>query len=175
MGPCATTTVADPAVQAIIAGQARRLIGRAGLTAADRADIRQDLTVALIEALPAFDPARSPLAAFACLVVGRAGSNILRHRRAAKRSPPGGAAGPSTDAAGADRRADGDARLADLRADVTAVLAALPAADRDLATALMTDTVSGVARARGVPRARVRDQAAGLRGRFRRGDLEKYL
>jgi DNA-directed RNA polymerase specialized sigma24 family protein len=179
VGISANEVVDGVAVRAAIARETRWLIGRAGLTCGDREDIRQDLSVAFLEAFPRFDPARSPLPAFTCLVVGRAASKLVRRRRAAKRSPPDELRGlPDNDLVvdRRTRRAGGrDEGLVDLRIDVAELVAALGPADRDLAVGLMTGTVSEYARARGVPRSTIPDRVRVLRARARKKNLDKYL
>ncbi|KGB82186.1 hypothetical protein JT55_09255 [Rhodovulum sp. NI22] len=65
---------------------ARRLRRRLGLPACDREDLGQDLLIDLLGRLPAFDPARGSLGAFAGLVLRNQSSRItiriMRERRA---------------------------------------------------------------------------------------------
>ena len=65
---------------------ARRLRRRLGLPACDREDLGQDLLIDLLRRLPAFDPARGSLGAFAGLVLrnqsSRIAIRIMRERRA---------------------------------------------------------------------------------------------
>ena len=65
---------------------ARRLRRRLGLPACDREDLGQDLLIDLLRRLPAFDPARGSLGAFAGLVLRNQSSRIaiwiMRERRA---------------------------------------------------------------------------------------------
>jgi len=61
---------------------ARRLRRRLGLPACDREDLGQDLLIDLLRRLPAFDPARGSLGAFAGLVLRNQSSRIaMRHHR----------------------------------------------------------------------------------------------
>jgi len=64
---------------------ARRLWRRLGLPACDREDLGQDLLIDLLRRLPAFDPARGSLGAFAGLVLrnqsSRIAIRIMRERR----------------------------------------------------------------------------------------------
>ena len=68
------------------ASAARRLRRRLGLPACDREDLGQDLLIDLLRRLPAFDPARGSLGAFAGLVLrnqsSRIAIRIMRERRA---------------------------------------------------------------------------------------------
>lgn len=65
---------------------ARRLRRRLGLPACDREDLGQDLLIDLLRRLPAFDPARGSLGAFAGLVLrnqsSRIAMRIMRERKA---------------------------------------------------------------------------------------------
>lgn len=65
---------------------ARRLRRRLGLPSCDREDLGQDLLIDLLRRLPAFDPARGSLGAFAGLVLRNQSSRIaiwiMRERRA---------------------------------------------------------------------------------------------
>ena len=65
---------------------ARRLRRRLGLPACDREDLGQDLLIDLLRRLPAFDPARGSLGAFAGLILrnqsSRIAIRIMRERRA---------------------------------------------------------------------------------------------
>lgn len=65
---------------------ARRLRRRLGLPACDREDLGQDLLIDLLRRLPAFDPARGSIGAFAGLVLrnqsSRIAIRIMRERRA---------------------------------------------------------------------------------------------
>jgi DNA-directed RNA polymerase specialized sigma24 family protein len=65
---------------------ARRLRRRLGLPVCDREDLGQDLLIDLLRRLPAFDPARGSLGAFAGLVLrnqsSRIAIRIMRERRA---------------------------------------------------------------------------------------------
>lgn len=64
---------------------ARRLRRRLGLPSCDREDLGQDLLIDLLRRLPAFDPARGSLGAFAGLVLrnqsSRIAIRIMRERR----------------------------------------------------------------------------------------------
>ncbi|AHD01985.1 sigma factor [Leisingera methylohalidivorans] len=65
---------------------ARRLRRRLGLPACDREDLGQDLLIDLLRRLPAFDPTRGSLGAFAGLVLrnqsSRIAIRIMRERKA---------------------------------------------------------------------------------------------
>ncbi len=65
---------------------ARRLRRRLGLPACDREDLGQDLLIDLLRRLPAYDPARGSLGAFAGLVLRNQSSRItiriMRERKA---------------------------------------------------------------------------------------------
>lgn len=65
---------------------ARRLQRRLGLPACDREDLVQDLLIDLLRRLPAYDPARGSLGAFAGLILrnqsSRIAMRVMRKRRA---------------------------------------------------------------------------------------------
>ena len=177
----------DPLIGALIRNKARRLLGKEGLTREDAEDVAQDLYVACLERLGAFDRGRGDLRAFAGTVLDRCVSNILRARRAKKRdyrracsfgpaagrdgsvSDPGDVSQPPSDVTPpADERAD-------LRADVEGVLGVLPPELRELAARLMGKTKAEVARETGRRPATLRDQIRRLREPFERAGLREYL
>ena len=143
---------------------ARRLIRQARLPYADLADLRQELLVDLIARLPAFDPSRGTIGAFAGVVLAHKAAEIARVIRRERRlfgsvpisldEPVRGANGAirgdlvaEHDGLGAhlgqptDRFAEIDRRLAVERA-----IGALPAHDRALCAALLDATPHRLAR-----------------------------
>lgn len=62
--------------------KARQLVGKAGYTQDDVADIEQDLIKSLLACMPQFDPAKATLNTFADRVVGSRIVDLLRRRNA---------------------------------------------------------------------------------------------
>ena len=62
--------------------KARQLVGKAGYTHDDLADIEQDLIKSLLACMPQFDPAKATLNTFADRVVGSRIVDLLRRRNA---------------------------------------------------------------------------------------------
>jgi RNA polymerase sigma-70 factor, ECF subfamily len=162
----------DPAVRRMIAAKARRLVGQYGLRSQDRPDIEQDLAARFAARLEDYDPTRGTLVAFAAMVIGQAAANLLRERRAGKRTPPRRSPVAADDAL--DPTAGPTARRRDLELDVAAVLARLPAEARDLARALMAASVSEVSRETGIPRTTLYGRLDELRSAFDRAGLRDY-
>src|SRR5512140_1240899 len=65
--------------------QAQRLIGKAGLTPADREDVEQELALRLWQALPGYNPDMGKCGAFVGTVLQRAAHSLLRLRTSRKR------------------------------------------------------------------------------------------
>jgi RNA polymerase sigma-70 factor (ECF subfamily) len=65
-------------IHGLAAGEARRLRRSLGLPSHEHEDLRQDLLVDFLARLPAFDPARAELAAFARLCFRHASARIAR-------------------------------------------------------------------------------------------------
>ena len=63
------------------------LVGKVGYQRDDVNDIKQDLIMDLLEALPTFDPAKAAYNTFVSRVVTRKISNLIRHRKAQARDP----------------------------------------------------------------------------------------
>lgn len=173
MPPSGTPGDFDPVVRKMIAAKARRLVGQSGLRPHDRPDIEQDLAVRLADRLRAYDPARGTLEAFAAMVIEQAAANLVRERRAGKRTPPARPPAPPEDVP--DPLANEDARLSDLERDVAAVLAGLPGEQRALAESLMEASVSEVSRRLGLRRTTLYGRMKGLRAAFERDGLRDYV
>lgn len=65
--------------------KARQLVGKAGFTRSDQLDIEQDLSLALYERFPRFDPTIAPWHAFVATVISRFAASLLAARHAQKR------------------------------------------------------------------------------------------
>ena len=146
--PYVCETPIDPTVAAIIRRKANRMVGRSGLCPQDRDDLEQQLTLHVLERRARFQADRGTWPAFVQRLVERAGENIVRARRAAKRRT--GPLEPLTAAVpGAGDEAEGRARA------VAAAIPTLPDDLRVVAELLLTETVAGAARVLGVSRATV--------------------
>lgn len=67
--------------------KAYQLVGKAGYTRSDPPDIEQELSLALCQRLPRFDPTIAPWPAFVVTVVSRFAASLLAGRRTKKRLP----------------------------------------------------------------------------------------
>jgi RNA polymerase sigma-70 factor, ECF subfamily len=164
----------DPAIRRMISAKASRLVGQYGLRAQDRPDVEQDLAARIAARLDDHDPTRGPLVAFVAMVIEQAAANLLRERRAGKRTPPRRPGPPAPPEEVPDIRVEDDRRRQDLAQDVAAVLARLPADLRAFAAALTEATVSEVSRRSGVPRTTLYGPLAELRVAFERAGLRGY-
>jgi RNA polymerase sigma factor (sigma-70 family) len=175
----------------LIRSKARRLARRGDYLRQDEEDIVQDLTARVLARLPAFDPTSRDLELFIRQVVAQGATNLLRRRHAKMRE----AVATSLDQAAQNgareltvntpesqldthravvRRDERD--QADLVTDVATFLAGLPPEERLLAQALLRGgTVTGVARALGVPRRTVRAVLQRWQERARELGLHFYL
>lgn len=175
MPPSGTPDDFDPTIRRMIAAKARRLVGRYGLQPQDRPDVEQELAARVIPRLEDYVPGRSTPAAFAAMVVAKAVANLLRDRRARKRTPPPRPGPPAPAEDVPDPRAEGDRRRRELADDVAAILADLPTELRALAERLKAGTVSQVARQTGVPRTSLYRPVEELREVFERAGLRDYV
>lgn len=65
--------------------KAAELVGKAGFTADDFEDIRQDMLLDLLERLAKYDPSKSSFKLFVTCVIDRKGQNLIRYRESEKR------------------------------------------------------------------------------------------
>ena len=159
---------------------ARRVQQRLRLPGSDRADLRQEFLLDLIARLPAFDPERGSLGAFAGTVAAHKSVDIARKLRRERRlfganpisiddpersdlretvADDGGLAhlfGMAGDRAG----------RADLAVDVTQAVATLPTALRSLCTLLQSETPTAARRKSGLSRATFYRRLREVRLRF---------
>jgi RNA polymerase sigma factor (sigma-70 family) len=174
MPPTGTPGDLALSIRRVIAAKARSLIGQYGLQPQDRPDVEQDLAARVVDRLAGHDPSRSTPEGFAARIVDQAVANLLRDRRAKKRTPPKPpTAAPAEEVP--DPRADNELRLCDLAEDLKAALADLPDELRALAERLKRETVSQAARAMGVPRSSLYRPVDKLRQVFERAGLRDYL
>jgi RNA polymerase sigma factor (sigma-70 family) len=159
----------------VIQRKARSMVRRGLVPRGDLEDVRQDLAAALLAARAGFDPEVGGREAFARVVVRRAGSKIVRARRAAKRDPARvrPLEDPATRAAPADP--DASQRRTDLALDVGELLRRLPENLRAVARLLERVSVTEAARVLGVPRTTLNDRIRVLREAFDRAGLRVYL
>jgi RNA polymerase sigma-70 factor (ECF subfamily) len=177
----------------LIRKKARRLFGRAGLTAQDREDVEQELTVRLLWRLRSLHPGKDAHPALIPSLIRHCAANLLRDRLAQKRCARvvslsflvdiGEASlvelaqlvtqGEYGTRLGINPRSDEErARLA---FDVQELLPDLPAELRDLAEQLKTRSVSEIAREQGVPRTSLYAPLRRLRQHCEKVGLNKYL
>ena len=178
---------------ALIDNKSRELARKPGFTQADLPDIRQEMTVELLERSSRFDPGKAGFKTFAALVVSRKMSRMLRHRLCARRDarresfsldePAREGGRPRIEAIS---RQEADARsgaclLAEtervcLRLDLEAALARLSPELRDVALRLRSDSARDVARALGIHQRTFRDNhLARLRAAFTEAGLDNFI
>jgi len=179
----------------LIRHKARQLVGRAGLVAADRDDLEQDMVMDLLHRLPRFDPSKAKRETFIARIVEHRVATIIETQKAGlrdyrrnagsldeRRADEGGGTSDTPPVLDQDsyRRETLDAArqdedLRDLRRDMARVLEELPPDLRELCRRLLTSTVSEVSRETGVPRGTIYESVQKLRGRFERAGLAAYL
>lgn len=152
--------------------EARRLIGRFGLTDQDLEDITQDLILRVLKELRRHDPARASCDTLIDRVVSHCATDLvryhsaeLRNRQGRTRSLDAAAADTAGPSAFADPGSDQAMRQADARADVATLLSGLSDADRVIAEALQTATVTEVAKQLGVTRFHIYEALQRIRTR----------
>lgn len=182
----------DPVAQDIIRRKARKLMRRGGFSSSDLPDLEQDLSLHLLQRMPAFDPRRGDWTAFVAAVVTAWGTNLLRTRYAAKRDyrrtlPLFALTKPSAEENNTQEERPneyahearlGQQRLSDqeqreLKMDVQQALQRLPEDLRPIAERLQHITIAELARELGVPRTTLYESIERIRRRFQKIDLEK--
>lgn len=180
----------------LIRHKARQLVGRAGLVAADRDDLEQDMVMDLLRRLPRFDPLKAKRETFIARIVEHRVATIIETQKAALRDyrcnagslderrsdDGGGGTGDTPPVLDQDsyRRetletARQDEDIRDLRRDMVRVVDDLPSDLRELCRRLLTSTVSEVSRETGVPRGTIYESVQKLRDRFEKAGLAAYL
>lgn len=179
----------------LVQRKARQLVGKAGYTWDDIADIEQDLIRDLLERLPKYDPSKATINTFADRVVGRRICNLLRHRQTEMRDHRREAFSLNeeieTEAGSVEiietvsqdeidlrtgRYNRPAAERAHLEIDLNVVLIGLPPDLRRVADMLRTQSVTEVARDLGIPRRTFREKhLAQLREAFATSRLDDYL
>jgi RNA polymerase sigma-70 factor (ECF subfamily) len=159
------------ALQRIATEEAMRVCRGLGLAPQDRADLRQDLLADLLSRLPAYDPAKGTLGAFARVCLRHAACRIAQKHRQQRRVAktvsldeplPGGVGLTLADVLS---EADGYAAWCGQQTDMTAALerwldleragSAIDPEDHPLCAALTTATPHEVAAQGAMPRARI--------------------
>lgn len=176
----------------LIRRKAQQLVGRSQFTAADRADIEQDLQMLVWRRRRSFDPARGHWNAFVTTVVERGIATLLEARRRQKREHAQRIVSLNIHVRGEDdeqvelsrqiaaehksaltgRRPRSDQECVQAAHDVGAVLAALPPDLRELAELLKTQTFSEITRNLHVSRSTLMDKVYRLRTIFAGHDLK---
>lgn len=195
MGADSSRTGLDPYVANLIRRKARQLVGHYGFAPSDREDIEQDLTADLLRRMRNFDASRSGFRTFATRVVEHAVARIVEYRTAAVRDcrlevrslQETIAVGdgeqlpvedlPHEDASLVQRGHPSGATPdeQDLRIDLDRALARLTPEQRELCLQLMTSTISEIASAKGVSRARLYEIRREIQAVFEQVGLREYL
>lgn len=178
---------------------ARGFVGRTnGLAADEHEDTKQELLLALFQAIDKYDPSRGTLAAFLDRVLRNRTAEMARRRNAAKRdwrrngpslqhplrgrdasepidSPLSDSIEDREARAHTGRATRADEEAAALKLDVETVKSCLPQELRELADLLENESISAAAERLGQSCRQVRKKREMLLEIFTSGDLEKYL
>lgn len=175
--------------------KARQLVGKAGYTWDDIADIEQDLIKSLLACMPQFDPAKAKLNTFVDRVVGSRIVDLLRRRNAEIRNrgreafsldeeieTENGSVAISETVSQDEidlrtgRYNRPETERAHLQSDLNAVVAGLPPELRKVADMLRAQSIAEVARELGIPRRTFREKhLAQLREVFAANRMDDYL
>ena len=184
----------DRFARGIIRRKINQLIGRAGFTEQDRKDLEQELILRLLQSLPSFDPNHAHRNVFTTTVIERYVANILRNKRAMKRDHRRVSSLHVMVDIGEEDKIEmtqnisqreldaqrgchprSDEELAQLVQDLAEAMAKLPDELRELAERLKTETVSEIARDKGIARTTLNESVRRLRRRFENAGLKEYL
>lgn len=176
----------------LVKWKAAQLVGRAGFTESDRADIEQDIAFQVLRRIRKFDPARGRFEATVRRIVENAVADILAARKAACRDYR--RRGPSLNETVRDengkrversetfesgghlrrtRRPASERR--DLKLDLDDVIAELPPDLRRLCERLRNESPTEIARDMGIPRGTLYERMRKIREHFERRGLGEYL
>jgi len=178
----------------VIRYKSRVLARHHGFTTSDIPDIRQELTLYLLEHLPRHDPEKGADTTFICMLIDGKIAKMIRHRHQDARNPVREECSLNEvvqDDTGRDvlrantiTEDEADQRLAmrrrtaeeevDLVHDVAAAVAALPDDLRRVATLLRTHRPASAARILGIPRTTLYRAIERIRADFRRKGLKEY-
>ncbi len=178
-----------------IRSKVRKLIGLAGFTESDRADLLQDFALDLLQRRKNFNPKTANWEAFVVVVCENRYATILEHRQAKVRSQerearslsqpirdgegnltnlgatlPDSQSGKRT---GRYRRSDQDA--SDLAHDVATVLEQMPPMMRKVCEIVMRDSKAAAARELGISQGKLYEILGRVRARFEKAGLRDYL
>ncbi len=185
----------DGSTTELIGNAASRLLGMAGITRDDLPDVKQDLTIAVLESLHRFNPRRARFDAFVCMILVSKSVSILRRRTAGKRGSGRrngslnrlivtddghvselAEVSPVCGCRNSECRCSQEAReRLDLAIDLGEVLASLPEDLRQLCEKLREHSLSSSARQLGISWGRARGMVKRLRVIFERAGLADYL
>jgi len=145
-----------------------RQLGRL-IRTCSREDLEQELLLEVVVGWERFDPARGKPAAFVEHLIQQKAWKLRRAASSERRAR-------SFDANSHDQPAGDDAiRHIALRIDVDLAVDSLSPDLRKVCDELRRETVSSVARSRGVPRSTLDSSLKRVRETFRRADLDQYL
>jgi len=179
----------------VIRYKSRLLAGQHGFTTSDIPDIRQELTLYLLEHLPRHDPEKGADTTFICMLIDGKIAKMIRHRHQDARNPVREECSLNEvvqDDTGRDvlrantiTEDEADQRVAkrkrsaegevDLLHDVSVAVAALPDDLRRVAILLQTHRPANAARILGIPRTTLYRAIERIRAEFRRKGLREYL
>ncbi len=175
--------------------KAKKLIGKAGYTKADSEDIRQEITLDLLQRLPNYDPTKSSLHTFVNDVVDHKIARMIEARNAEMRdfkTVPLSLNVLEEDADGTlfeqiDEIEDetlpwnpgpgkaSEFDLFELRNDIIRILSKLPPHLREICLRLMRNNIFVVAKEMGIPRATLYDHLKIIREHFEKAGLKNYF
>jgi RNA polymerase sigma-70 factor, ECF subfamily len=188
------TSEFSPALAAIVRQKARQVVRRPGFTSGEFEDIAQTLSAKLVQGFSKFDEQRGTVEALAQVAANRCVASLIRERNAAKRG-----LGSTVSLQATIKLDDGEcgelaatigkrelvARTStgvlneqfalEMKLDVSAVLAQLPHADRQLMHRLKWKSVAQVARDLGIPPTTIHSRLSKYRQQFEDDGLKEYL
>jgi RNA polymerase sigma-70 factor (ECF subfamily) len=169
----------------LIAVMARKQVGKAGFTEADRPDIEQELAIDLFLRMRHYDPARGMRSTFMTCVVEREVARLIEARQTPRRSwqrRMHSLNAPIVDGEDSERI---DALIDPmslsaqeqmiLQLDVSLALDSLPDDLRELGERLLEGPMAEVARELGLPRSTLYGRLDRLRKALSKAGLEDYL
>lgn len=177
----------------LVKWKAAQLVGRAGLTESDRADVEQSLALEVVRRIRRFDPERGRFEATVRRIVENAVADILAARKAACRDYR--RRGPSLNEMVRDENGkrversetfDSEEHLRrtgrrpaserrDLKLDLDDAMADLPPDLRRLCERLRNESPTEIARDMGIPRGTLYERMRKIREHFERRGLGEYL
>lgn len=169
----------DPVTAGLIRCKTGQILRQTRLPRAERADVEQALTLALLQRLSKFDAAAGERDAFVRMVLRQATINVLRHYRAAKRSADvvslEAFLRTETDEPLEPAAPPAAVEYADATIDVAAALAALPAELLAIAEELLRCSRAEAARNLGLARSTLNERVREIRAAFEARGLDDYV